>query len=166
MAVAPTSTLTRRVSRSNKPYALLALAYGVALAASWQADTLQLMMPGSLAEGFKGGFNPQFIPSLEGVAALFGRSFAAASFLLHVAFINLFAARTIYNHGVVSRLPTSHSVLLAAVAGPLGLLSHLLTKAWFAVLSKITGRDMRPRPRAIKAAGGSGVIVILPYEEQ
>lgn len=54
MAVAPTSTLTRRVSRSNKPYALLALAYGVALAASWQADTLQLMMPGSLAEGFKG----------------------------------------------------------------------------------------------------------------
>lgn len=36
--------------------------------------------------------------------------------------------RLLFCAGVVSRLPTSHSVLLAAVAGPLGLLSHLLTK--------------------------------------
>lgn len=30
--------------------------------------------------------------------------------------------------GVNSRVPTMHSVLLAAVVGPLGLLSHQLTK--------------------------------------
>jgi hypothetical protein len=36
------------------PYALIALAYGAVLLASWQTDTLSLMMPGSWADGFKG----------------------------------------------------------------------------------------------------------------
>lgn len=55
MALLPTSQLARRAARSNAPFVLLALAYGLVLAASWQADTLALMMPGSWAEGFKGG---------------------------------------------------------------------------------------------------------------
>lgn len=141
-----------------------------------------------------GGFNPQFIPSIASVQALFSRSFTSASFLLHAAFINLFSARVIYNQGAFgykrprcwgnarcalwpfdkrvfcgcarataatrrasaappaprapgarprahrhalrrrsaagmsTRLPVAHSVLLAAFAGPLGLLSHALTQ--------------------------------------
>jgi hypothetical protein len=54
MAFAPTADATRRVARSNVPYVIIAAAYGVVLAASWQTDTLALMMPGSLAEGLKG----------------------------------------------------------------------------------------------------------------
>lgn len=38
-----------------------------------------------------GGFNPQFFPQLEGIAALFGRTGVAASWLVHVMVINLFA---------------------------------------------------------------------------
>ncbi|KAI8475413.1 MAG: hypothetical protein J3K34DRAFT_517436 [Monoraphidium minutum] len=164
MALAPHSAAARRASRSNAPYVILALAYGAVLGASWQADTLQLMMPGSWAEGLKGGFHPQFIPSLASVQALFSRSFTAASFVLHAAFINLFASRAIYNHSLTARIPAAHSILLAAVVGPLGALSHVLTQGLYAALSAAFGRDMRPRPRPVRAAGGSGVIEIMPYE--
>lgn len=99
MALAPTAALTRRAARSNAPYALLAAAYGLALAASWAPDTLSLMMPGSLSAGLSAGWNPQFFPSLAAISDLLARPLASASFLLHVAFINLFAARAIYNHG-------------------------------------------------------------------
>lgn len=39
---------------------------------SWQPDTLQLMMPGSLEEGLRTG-EPQFFPKLEGIMALLSR---------------------------------------------------------------------------------------------
>lgn len=166
LAFAPGTPLARKVSRSNAPYVLLAVAYGVVLAASWQADTLQLMMPGSWAEGLQGGFHPQFFPSLSSIQTLFSRSFTSASFLIHVFFINLFSARTIYNNGFSSRVPTGHSVLLAAFAGPLGVLSHLLTQLYYLALSSVAGRDMRPRPVQIRASKGNGVITLLPYEEK
>lgn len=54
MALVPNTSLARRAARSNVPYVVIAIAYGVVLAASWQADTLSLMMPGSWADGFKG----------------------------------------------------------------------------------------------------------------
>lgn len=54
MVVAPSSDLTRRSVRSNLPLALLGVAYGAVLLASWSTDTLHLMMPGSLEEGLKG----------------------------------------------------------------------------------------------------------------
>jgi hypothetical protein len=48
-----------------------------------------------------GGFNPQFFPSLASVQALFSRGLTAASFVIHVAAINLFAARHVYNRGAL-----------------------------------------------------------------
>jgi hypothetical protein len=54
MAVAPSAAITQRSARSNTPLVVLALLYGVVLLASWSADTLHLMMPGSLEEGLKG----------------------------------------------------------------------------------------------------------------
>jgi hypothetical protein len=80
------------------------------------------------------GFNPQFFPTLQSVQALFGRPFTAASFLLHAAAINLIAARSAYLDGLAARVPAAHSVLLAAVVGPLGLLSHALTKVCCALV--------------------------------
>ncbi|KAF8064618.1 MHZ4 [Scenedesmus sp. PABB004] len=96
MVVAPGAPLTQRSARSNAPLLGLAVLYGLVLTASWATDTLHLMMPGSLEEGLKAGFRPQFFPTLESVQALFGRPFTAASFLLHVAAINLIAARAAY----------------------------------------------------------------------
>jgi hypothetical protein len=50
-----------------------------------------------------GGFNPQFFPTLGSVMALFSRPFTAASFLLHVAAINLIAARSAYLDGEANK---------------------------------------------------------------
>lgn len=40
-----------------------------------------------------GGFNPQFLPKLEGIASLFGRLPVTASWVLHIMCVNLFSAR-------------------------------------------------------------------------
>lgn len=46
-----------------------------------------------------GGFNPQFFPRLEGIMNLFSRTVTAASLLVHLLVINLFAARSAYLEG-------------------------------------------------------------------
>lgn len=67
--------------------------------------------------------------------------------------------------GFEARVPTAHSVLLAALLGPLGAVAHLLTQLAYAAASAALGRDVRPRGRAVRAAGGGGgVITLLPYE--
>jgi hypothetical protein len=73
--------------------------YGILLTWSWQPDTFSLILPGNLADGFKGGFNPQFFPSLSGIVTLFSRVATAASLWVHILAINLFAAREIYLDG-------------------------------------------------------------------
>lgn len=50
-----------------------------------------------------GGFKPQFIPSLSGVATLFSRLTTAASLWVHLLFINLFAARHVFREGMAQR---------------------------------------------------------------
>lgn len=54
MALLPTARITQSVVKSNWPYVIMAVAYGVLLAGSWEADTLALMMPGSLEAGMHG----------------------------------------------------------------------------------------------------------------
>lgn len=164
MALAPTAAITQRSARSNTPLVVLGVLYGAVLLASWSPDTLHLMMPGSLEEGLKGGFNPQFFPTLGSVMALFSRPFTAASFLLHVAAINLIAARSAYLDGLVLRVPTAHSILLSAVVGPLGLLCHQLTKGTYSLLAALTGKDLRPAARPVAEKSGTGTITIMPYE--
>lgn len=102
------------------------------LARSWQPDTLSLMMPGSLADGFAGGkLTPQWIPKLAGISQLFSRHATAASLWVHLLAINMFAARWIMFDGLRNRIGTLHSVLVAAVFGPLGICSHFLTQVIF-----------------------------------
>ncbi|EFJ48550.1 hypothetical protein VOLCADRAFT_117581, partial [Volvox carteri f. nagariensis] len=120
-----------RLFSSFWPFIPLSLAYLALLISSWSPDTLQIMMPGSLAAGFSGGFNPQFFPRLEGICTLFSRLGVTASWVLHVLVINLFAGRWCLLDGLRLGIPTSHSVLLCSVFGPLGLLSHFLTKLSF-----------------------------------
>jgi hypothetical protein len=48
---------------------------------------------------FAGGFNPQFMPSLDGICTLFSRWLTAASLWVHLLAVNLFAAREMYLEG-------------------------------------------------------------------
>lgn len=54
MAAAPRWEVTRRLVQPLVSLLPLAAAYGVLLAWSWAPDTLQLILPGSLAEGLSG----------------------------------------------------------------------------------------------------------------
>lgn len=104
-----------------------------------------------------GGFKPQFFPSLQGIMRLFSRPVTAASLVVHLLSINLFAARLLYlagacvvaqphhinplapwtepglrvcsmHAGLRDGVPTRVSVFLCAAFGPLGLLSDALTR--------------------------------------
>jgi hypothetical protein len=54
MLLAPRWQRTRDLVRSALTYVPLALAYTALLVASWQPDTLSLILPGSLQEGLAG----------------------------------------------------------------------------------------------------------------
>ena len=117
---------------------------------------MALMMPGSLEQGLANGFNPQFLPRLDGIMTLLSRRATTASAWVHIACINLFVARfaaldavAIANGGRLHRIamegdaalspaspppaprravPLTHTLALALIAGPLGLLSHVVTR--------------------------------------
>ncbi|KAG2483516.1 hypothetical protein HYH03_017623 [Edaphochlamys debaryana] len=152
---------TSRVFKTVWPFVPLALAYLVLLFASWSPDTLHVMMPGSLQEGLAGGFNPQFIPRLEGIMGLFGRMPVTASWILHVAVINLFAARWVLLEGLREGVHTWPSVLLCSVFGPLGVLCHLTIKALTSAVPAL-----RVQEQVVKVVSPSGTITILPYTEE
>ena len=54
MIGAPRAHLTARIISTDALFLPLALAYAFLLAHSWQADTLKLILPGSLQEGLSG----------------------------------------------------------------------------------------------------------------
>jgi hypothetical protein len=145
--------LTQTVARARWPLVPLSLAYAALLAASWEPDTLSLMMPGSLRDGLTHGFAPQFFPTLDGVGALFARPYTAASFLVHVAVANLVAARAVFWDASARCVPAAHSILLCAVLGPVGVLAHELTKLL----------GLRSRAAPVRLGGGS--ITLMPYQE-
>lgn len=77
----------------------LSIIYGILLIWSWQPDTFSLILPGSIEEGFKNGFNPQFFPSLLGISTLFSRVITASSLWVHLLAVNVFAARAVLMDG-------------------------------------------------------------------
>lgn len=160
MLVLPRVRPVRDFIRSNLVFIPLGLAYAALLAQSWSPDTLSLMMPGSLDQAFTGGFNPQFFPKLEGIQQLFARPAAVGSFWIHLLFVNLFFARNTWMSGQRTGVPTAHSIILAALFGPLGVLSHLVTKVLHYVWMRATGRYARP----VVIHDSRGNIVILPTE--
>ena len=54
MIVAPRARVTRRMASTDAVLVPMVLAYAFLLAHSWQADTLKLILPGSLQEGLSG----------------------------------------------------------------------------------------------------------------
>eukprot|EP01024_Parvocaulis_polyphysoides_P032658 TRINITY_DN2921_c0_g1_i3.p1 TRINITY_DN2921_c0_g1~~TRINITY_DN2921_c0_g1_i3.p1 ORF type:complete len:241 (+),score=5.39 TRINITY_DN2921_c0_g1_i3:26-748(+) len=118
----------RRIMRNLMCLFPLIALYCYLLIKSWQPDTLQLMMPGSLQEGIsKGAINPQFFPTASTISTLLSRQLTAASLWIHLLVGNFVIGRYIYLNGLEKSLVTLHSLLLAFVCGPVGLISHMLT---------------------------------------
>lgn len=74
-------------------------------------------------------------PTLSDIARFFADETAAATGWTHFLVMDLFVGRWIYWQGQESGIWSRHSIVLCLFAGPLGLLSHLVTAAvyrqWF-----------------------------------
>lgn len=129
MIFAPKSKWTNAIVKSDAAFVPLGLAYGFFLARSWEADTLSLLLPGNLADGFSGGFNPQFFPSLDGIVTVFSRSTdSVASLMLHIQAIGVVVGRYIHLHALPNRTVNSILVLLSMFCTPLAILLYATCK--------------------------------------
>lgn len=66
-------------------------------------------------------------PKLADIARFFAEESAAATGWIHFLALDLFLGRYIYFEGQRTGVWTAHSLILCLFAGPIGLLSHILT---------------------------------------
>ena len=111
MVILPNWGVTRRVMASYWPFVPLALAYIYCFAASIDPDSL---------EAFAN-------PTLSQLAGLFADERVMATGWIHFIVMDLFVGRWIYLQGQEKGIFTRHSLALCLFAGPIGLLSHLVT---------------------------------------
>ena len=118
MIILPNWEWTKRIMSSLLPFVALALVYMGFFVASIKPDTLELLSN----------------PTLKDLAAAFSQEPVIATGWVHYLVFDLFVGRWIYWEGQRTGLWTSHSLALCLFAGPIGLLSHILTAsvwAWF-----------------------------------
>ena len=94
---------------------------------------------------FAGTINPESAralsnPNLADIAKFFADERIAATGWAHFLVLDLFVGRWIYWEGQRTGVWTIHSLILCLFAGPIGLLSHILT-AWIAQRFFSTAED-------------------------
>jgi hypothetical protein len=131
--------------RGDALWLCLSVFYAVLLAASWRADTLELMFP-----VFMSAWPP--LPRLTGIAAMFSRPASALAAWVHLLALDLFVARFVFLDAArhTPRVPAAHSLVACMMFGPSGLLSHALTLLWC---------QHAARRRAAKAAAAAAAAV-------
>ncbi|MBU7586464.1 MAG: DUF4281 domain-containing protein [Nostoc sp. TH1S01] len=107
----PNWKVTRRIMESYIPFVPLAGAY------------LYLFITSITPENAQALSNPQ----LADIARFFADEKAAATGWIHFLVMDLFVARFIYWEGQKTGVWTIHSLILCLFAGPMGVLSHILT---------------------------------------
>jgi hypothetical protein len=135
MILLPNWGVTRKVMQSFLPFVVLASLYVYLFAGGITPET---------AEDFS---NPQ----LADIARLFSSKQVAATGWVHFLVMDLFVGRWIYQEGQRIGIWTIHSLILCLFAGPLGLLSHIVT-SWvsklFSSKTEITSEETSPDPAA------------------
>jgi hypothetical protein len=115
MILLPNWGVTRKVMGSFLPFVALASVYLYLFINSLDPET---------AQSFS---DPQL--GLSDIAQLFSTEAVAGAAWVHFLVMDLFVGRWIYWEGQRTGTWTIHSLALCLFAGPLGLLSHLLTSA-------------------------------------
>eukprot|EP01026_Neomeris_dumetosa_P011993 TRINITY_DN1422_c0_g1_i3.p1 TRINITY_DN1422_c0_g1~~TRINITY_DN1422_c0_g1_i3.p1 ORF type:complete len:161 (-),score=2.68 TRINITY_DN1422_c0_g1_i3:82-564(-) len=160
MIFLPNLWSTRRLIKSLLTYIPLVGIYSFLLFRSWEPDTLNLMMPGSLEKGIQGGgFNPQFFPTLESISVLLSRTQTAISFWIHYLLGNMVIGRYIYLDGLEKGMITFFSLFLAFFCGPLGLIAHLIMVLFSSIFS-----NGKRRKKPVKFNHNGGKIILEPYQ--
>lgn len=111
MIVLPNWDITRKVMESYLPFVTLALLY------------IYLFISSITPESAAALSNPQ----LADIAHFFADEKAAATGWIHFLVMDLFVGRWIYLEGQRTGVWTIHSLALCLFAGPMGLLSHIVT---------------------------------------
>jgi len=113
MILLPKWQMTQKIMASPLPF--------VALAGLYLYLFLNSLDP-EVAASFS---DPQL--QLADLAGLFGNEKVTAAGWVHFLVMDLFVGRWIYQAGQSTGVWTTHSLVLCLFAGPMGLLSHLLT---------------------------------------
>jgi len=113
MILLPNWGITRKVMESYLPFVVLAGLYVYLLVNSITPESAQALS------------NPQ----LADIARFFADEKAAAVGWIHFLVMDLFVGRWIYWEGQRTGVWTVHSLALCLFAGPLGLLSHIVTNS-------------------------------------
>lgn len=111
MLLLPNWEVTRRVMASPLPFMALAGLYLYLFISAFDASSAADFASLQLAD----------------VARLFSNQQVAAAGWVHYLVMDLFVGRWIYQEGQRTGVWTVHSIVLCLFAGPLGLLSHLIT---------------------------------------
>ncbi|KAF5961472.1 hypothetical protein HYC85_002681 [Camellia sinensis] len=118
MVVAPKAELTKKSMESSIPYVVLGLLYAYLLYLSWTPDTIKLMFA-----------SKYWLPELPGIAKMFSNEMTLASAWIHLLAVDLFAARQVFHDGLENEIETRHSVSLCLLFCPVGIVTHVITKA-------------------------------------
>lgn len=111
MIFLPNWKVTRRIMQSYLAFVVLAGVYVYLFVSSITPENAQALS------------NPQ----LADIARFFSDEIAAATAWIHFLAMDLFVGRWIYWEGQKTGIWTFHSLSLCLFAGPMGLLSHILT---------------------------------------
>lgn len=111
MILLPNWGVTKKVMESFLPFVALAGLYIYFISGAITAESAQ-----ALAN-----------PKLADIARFFSEESAAATGWAHFLVMDLFVGRWIYWEGQRTGMWTLHSLILCLFAGPVGLLSHILT---------------------------------------
>ncbi|XP_041007831.1 protein ABA DEFICIENT 4, chloroplastic isoform X2 [Juglans microcarpa x Juglans regia] len=66
---------------------------------------------------------------LPGIAKMFSSEMTLASAWIHLLVVDLFAARQVFHDGLENQIETRHSVSFCLLFCPIGILTHVITKA-------------------------------------
>ncbi|RDX98740.1 Protein ABA DEFICIENT 4, chloroplastic, partial [Mucuna pruriens] len=124
MVLAPNSNLTKKSMESSIPYAVLGILYAYLLYLSWTPESIRLIFA-----------SKYLLPELPGIAKMFSSEMTLASAWIHLLVVDLFAAscgyesRHVFQDGLENQIETRHSVSFCLFFCPIGILTHLITKA-------------------------------------
>ncbi|XP_041007830.1 protein ABA DEFICIENT 4, chloroplastic isoform X1 [Juglans microcarpa x Juglans regia] len=118
MVLAPNAELTKKSVESSIPYVVLGLLYAYLLYLSWTPETIRLIFA-----------SKYLLPELPGIAKMFSSEMTLASAWIHLLVVDLFAARQVFHDGLENQIETRHSVSFCLLFCPIGILTHVITKA-------------------------------------
>ncbi|XP_015881351.3 protein ABA DEFICIENT 4, chloroplastic isoform X1 [Ziziphus jujuba] len=118
MVLAPKSELTKKSMDSSIPYVVLGILYAYLLCLSWTPETLRYIFA-----------SKYLLPELPGIAKIFSSEMTLASAWIHLLVVDLFAARQVFHDGQENQVETRHSVSLCLLFCPIGIVTHVITKA-------------------------------------